>query len=176
MPTTTKMEPILVRYTGLFDFEALYGAIIDWCKNEGYIWEEETYKHKVPSPKGAELEWYWIAEKEVTDYVKFKINFFPHAWDITEVEVVKDGKRKKLTSGRIEIVILGEVAFDWQKKFKGSKFNQLLGKWYFMMKRRDVEAFYDNIMYRLWNLQTIIKKFFDMQTKWNEYRRYLGED
>ena len=32
------------------------------------------------------------------------------------------------------------------------------------------------IYYRMWNLQAIIKKYFDMQTKKYAYKGYLGED
>jgi len=168
---------IYIRYSGLFDFDTLYAAIIDWFKNYGYIWYEETYKHKVPSPKGAELEWYWYGEKEITDYVKYVIHLFPHAWEITELEVTKDGKKKILYNGRIEIVLQGEFITDWQKKWGKSKFSQFLGRAYEKMMRRDLESIYiDNLYYRIWNLHAVIKKFFDMQTKWHEYKRYLGED
>lgn len=172
-----KLDPIRVRYSGLFDFDALYAAIIDWCKNYGYLWEEETYKHKVPSPKGAEQEFKWVAEKEVNDYIKYKIVMEPHIWDLTEVEVEKEGKKRSLSNGRIEILIKGELIPDWQKKFSRGRFSKFLGKAYYGMRRREIESVYgDNLYYRLWNLQALIKKYFDMQTKWHEYKKYLGED
>lgn len=171
-----RLPVIRVRYTGLFDFEALYGAIIDWCKNYEYEWQEESYKHKVPNVKGAEQEWYWFANKDVTDYIHYHIDFYPRVWDMTEVEIAKDGKKKMLTSGRIEIVIIGSVELDWQKKFKG-KWGERFGKWYAKIMRRDIEGIYiDGLQYRLWNLQAVMKKFFDMQTKWHEYKGYLKEN
>ena len=45
-----------VRYNGLFDFDTLYASIIDWGKNYGYKVHEKVYKHKIPSPLGAEQE------------------------------------------------------------------------------------------------------------------------
>lgn len=170
--------PIYVRYTGLFDFDALYTAIVDWCKNEGYLWEEETYKHKVPSALGAEQEWKWHAEKEVTSYIKYEIKIEAHIWDRTEVEVTKDKKRKKLTNGRFQLILNGNVITDWQKKWEKNKFSRFLGKLYEEhIIRKEIENIYhDQLYYRLWNLQAIIKKFFDVQTKWHEYKKYLGED
>lgn len=169
-------EAITIRYTGLFDFDALYREIIEWCKNYEYVWHEETYKHK-PTPKGAEQEWYWYAEKEVTGYVKYIIHFYPRAWEITELEVKVSGKKKKLIKARMEISIQGELIFDWQNKFTKNKFARLLGKLYNKMVRRELDSVYgDNLYYRLWNLQSVIKKFFNMQTKWHEYEKYLKED
>jgi len=177
MAESIPVNPIIIRYNGLFDFDGLYAAIIDWCKSYGYIWEENTYKHKVPSAKGAEQEWKWIAEKEVSDYLKYTITFVPHIWDMKELEIEKDGKRKSLTNGRIEIHIQGAAQLDWQNKFSKGRFAKFLGSMYKRMNRREIENIYiDNLYYRLWNLQALIKKFFDMQTKWHEYKTYLGED
>ena len=150
----------------------------DWAKNYGYLWEEESYKHKVPSPKGAEQEWLWFAEKNVTDYIHYKLMILGHIWDMTEVEVEKEGKRKKLTNGRFEIIIIGTLTTDWQKKWGQNKFSRFLGRMYekYVMVK-EIETIYgDQLWYRMWNLQAVLKKFFDMQTKWHEYKRYLGEN
>ena len=173
---SNKYPPIRVRYNGLFDFDGLYAAMTDWAKNYGYLWEEESYKHKVPSPKGAEQEWLWFAEKNVTDYIHYKLMILGHIWDMTEVE--KEGKRKKLTNGRFEIIIIGTLTTDWQKKWGQNKFSRFLGRMYekYVMVK-EIETIYgDQLWYRMWNLQAVLKKFFDMQTKWHEYKRYLGEN
>lgn len=174
--TKITTPPVYIRYTGLFDFDALYSAIVDWFKNQGYIWEEETYKHKVPSPRGAEVEFKWMGEKDITDYIKYKIVMDVHLWDITEVEVKE--RKKKLTNARFQIVMKGTITTDWQKKWGKNKFTKFLGKLYEEhVVRKEIENIYfDNLYYRLWNLQAVIKKFFDMQTKWHEYKKYLGED
>lgn len=176
--TKIGLPPVYVRYTGLFDFDALYAAIISWCKDYEYDWHEEIYKHKVPSPRGAEWEFSWEAEKEVTGYIKYKIAMDVHMWDVTEVEVMKEGKKKNLTNARFQLVLKGSVITDWQKKWEKSKFTRFLGKLYEKhLMRREIEAVYvDALYYRMWDLHAVIKKYFDMQTKWNEYKKYLGED
>lgn len=170
------MPTIEVRYEGLFDFDALYAAIIDWSKNYGYAWHEKAYKHKVPSPLGAEQELNWQITKEVTDYIKHGVVMVAHLWDLTEVEVEVDGKKKKLSNGRIYIRIKGTLYYEWQGVFGGSKFAQTLGKWYAKLTKKELESVYaDTLYYRLWNLQALIKKYFDMQTTKYAYKGYLGE-
>ena len=170
------LKRAIIRYSGLFDFDALYATIIDWCKNHGYNWHEVTYKHKVPSPRGAEQEWRWRAEKEVNDYFKYELFFIPHAWDLTEIEITKDGKKKTLTNGRMEIIIEPTLVLDWQGRWKRNRFTEWLGTQYYQVIRREIEnVYHDELYYRMWGLQTAIKKFFNMQTKWNEWRKYLGE-
>ena len=170
--------PIYVRYVGLTDFDALYAAVIDWCKSYGYIWQETTYKHKIPSPKGAEQEWTWELQKEVTDYIQYKIKMEAHAWDLNEIIVEKGGKKKILSSGRFEVIINGTLVWDWQKRWGKSKFTQKLGQLYdtYIIKK-DLESLYgDQLYYRIWNLQALLKKFFDMQAKWHAYKTYLKEN
>ncbi len=165
-----------IRYQGLFDFDGLYAAMTDWAKNYGYKWHEMDYKHKVPSPKGAEQEWKWQMTQEVNDYVHFKILITSHAWDLNEMMVDIDGKKKPLTSGRIYIHMDGTVTFDWQKKFTGGPFAELLGKIYTRLHDRYRSMYWDTLHYRMYSLHAILKKYFDMQTATHPYKGYLKEN
>jgi len=175
-PDTLPAPRRTIRYQGLFDFDGLYAAMIDWAKNYGYMWHEIDYKHKVPSPKGAEQEWKWQMTKEVNEYVHFKILITSHGWDLTEVMVDVNGKKKPLTSGRIYIHMEGAVTFDWQKKFTGGPFPELLGKIYTRLHDRDRSNYWDTLHYRMYNLHAILKKYFDMQTTTHPYKGYLKEN
>ena len=169
--------PITLRYHGLFDFDGMYAAVIDWTKNYGYMWHERAYKHKVPSPKGAEQELDWDMTININEYVKYTITISIHAWEITEVEVDVAGKKKTLSNGRLYMVIDGLVECDWQKKFGTSKFGEWLGKQYFNLMMKDIALQYaDGLYYRMWNLHAILKSYFDMQSKKQTYKSYLGEN
>lgn len=171
------LPQITLRYEGPFDFDGMYAAIIDWAKNYGYLWLETVYKHKVPSPKGAELEFLWEMTKNVTEYISYKITFTVHTWDTTEVEITVDGKKKTLTNSRIHLLIEGKIETDWQKRFSGNKFAQKLGGWYEKLMGKNIEAIYwDQLYYRIWNLHALLKKYFDLQSKKYQYKGYLKEN
>jgi len=178
MGREAKTAPLYIRYIGLTDFDALYAAVIDWCKSYGYIWHETTYKHKIPSPKGAEQRWAWFIEKNVTDYIRHEFRIEARVWDLNEIIVEKGGKKKTLSSGKFQIIIQATLKADWQKRWGKSKISQKLGKFYDdIILKKDFESFYwDNMYYRVWHLHALIKKFFDMQTKWHAYEKYLKED
>ena len=175
--TMRVQDPIILRYQGLFDWSGLYKSMVDWLKKYRFYFHEQTYKHKVPSPKGAEQELRWFAEVDVNDYIRFKMTIEIHLWDMTEVEVVKDGKKKVLTNARMEIVLLGDLILDWMNKFEKSKFTRALRDFYNKyIIRREIESFYgDMLYYRMWNFHSYIKKYLDLQTQWHEYEGYLGE-
>ncbi|MEK6969133.1 MAG: hypothetical protein AABW48_01765 [Nanoarchaeota archaeon] len=170
------LPKITLKYDGLFDFEGLYAAITDWAKNYGFLWHESDYKHKVPSPNGAEQEMRWIIEKKVTDYIQYEITFDVHLWDMQELEIEQDGLKKPIVKARIYIIIKGKMIYDWQNKFGGSKFAEKLGDWYNQIMHKDIDSKIDPLYYRMWNLHAIIRKYFDMQAKKYAYKGYLGED
>tara|TARA_Y100000310_G_scaffold242934_1_gene247215 strand:- start:11053 stop:11580 length:528 start_codon:yes stop_codon:yes gene_type:complete len=175
MPKLKEQMPrITLRYNGLFDLDGLYAAVIDWSKNYGYMWHEVDYKHKVPG-KGAEQEMKWQITKNVNEYVAFEVNFIIHMWDLVEVEI--EGAQKNLSNARFYIHLDGIIKYDWQEIEKGGGKLKFLGKWYReKLLKRDLEAYMDMLYYRMWNLQAILKKYFDMQTKKYAYKGYLGEN
>ena len=174
IPVASKMT---VQYNGLFDLDGLYAAIIDWAKHYGYMWHEIDYKHKVPQPTGAEQEWRWMLTKNVTEYLQFEIEFKVHSWDLREVEVVVNGKKKALSNARISLVMSGRIITDWQKRFSGSRFREWLGKTYERLIDKDLSSiWHDQLYYRMINLQVLLKKYFDMQSKKHVYKGYLGEN
>lgn len=176
--STIPLNPITLRYNGLFDFDGMYAVIISWAKNYGYLWVEKTYKHKVPGPSGAELEFEWEMTKNVTEYIGYKILIAVHAWDTTEVEVDDNGKKKKLTNSRLQMVLEGKLEVDWQKRFeKKGRLTKTLSKWIEKVKTPEIEGVYaDQLYYRMWNLHALLKKFFDLQSKKHVYKGYLREN
>jgi hypothetical protein len=166
-----------IRYSGLFDMDGLYAAVVDWAKNYGYMWHEKTYKHKVPSPRGAEQEFEWNLTKDVTHYYRYSIKFKIHAYEMKEILVDVRGKKKALTNGRIYLKISGKLDWDWQKTYTGSPFRRKLGGWLSAALDKDISSIHwDTLTYRILNLHSVVKTYLDMQTKNYEYKTYLNEN
>lgn len=167
-----------IRYVGVFDFDGLYEGIVEWFKRYRYQFFDSSYKHKVPSPYGAEQELDWYGEKNETDFVKFRIDITVHIWEMTDVEVIQNNKKKVLTKGRMQIKLTGRVIFDWQDKFEKTWFTRMLRDiWVKWLWRREVISIGgDPLTYRMYDLHAYIKKYLDMQTSAHHYKGYLGED
>jgi len=176
-PKSWDLRTLTLRYNGLFDFDGLYAAIVDWAKNYGYRWHEKSYKHKVPSSRGAEQELEWELSKDVNEFVNYFIRIKVHTWDQREIHVDVGGKTKSLTNARIEVILMPKVSFDINKKFKdGGEVGKLLGPIYMKIMKLEFETTYgDQLHYRTLNLQALMKRYFDMQAKYHAYERYLGE-
>jgi hypothetical protein len=168
----------IVRYKGLFDFDEVYASMAEWFKRYRFWFHEELYKHKVPSPLGAEQEINWYGTVNVTDYIQYRIDVIFHMWDLTEVEVVRNGKKKTLTNARVEATISGTMIVDWQGNLDKNRFTRGLRTLYNKyIWRRKLESIYgDTLVYRVFDLHAYLKKLLDMQTTAHEYEGYLGEN
>ena len=174
--STVDVPKLTLRYEGLFDFDGLYAAITDWAKNYNYMWHEVDYKHKFPSPKGAEQEFKWELTKKISEFVDYKILVTVHVWDMSEVEIDVGGRKKSLSNARVSMVMEGSFTLDRQHIFKKGRFGELFGKWYDKLFHREAAEYYDQLFYRTQGLHAVVKKYFDMQTKKHIYKGYLGEN
>jgi hypothetical protein len=101
-PLLAKMPPPHIRFKGVWDMQDLYEFMISWLRERKYKFHEKVYKHKHPSPFGAERQYVWLAEKEETEIYKFQIEIFIHTYDAHDIQVkMKDGKIRTFTKGRI---------------------------------------------------------------------------
>ena len=176
IPTTFPIQELRIRWTGLFDYDGLYMLIAEWFKKRRYWFTEGSYKHKVPNALGAEQEIDFSGEKLINNYIKYTINLSLHLWEMTEVEVEKNGIKKKLTNGRMEIKIFGVMELDYEGVFKGTFWEKVRHFFYRYVMFPDITGYYgDQIYYRMVKLQSAIKQHLDMQAKGNEYANYMGD-
>ena len=163
LPTTR------IKIVGIFDLDKVMRGMQKWIVDQGYEFQENQFKHKVPSPAGAEWEVRWKSWRKVTGYTKFWINIFFHIWDMKEVEVIKDGKKQKLTKARMLIEFYGEVELDYDNKMEGSVLKEALREFYhkFVIKRQIDGGWEDELYYRIYKLHRWVKEWLDFETKAN---------
>jgi hypothetical protein len=164
--------PLLIRYKGVFDYDGMYKMMHAWLISKRFMFQEDKYKDKVSTPFGNEIEAKWTAEKKVTEFVMEKITIEFHLWDFSEVEVIKEGKKIKMAKARMEIKFFAHLTLDYSKKFsEGSEFSKKLGKFYVEhVIYWDWRMRYANALeYALYDLQTKVKKYLNMDTGSNAY-------
>ena len=161
----------IVKFSGIFDYEQLMKTLRSWIVNQGYEFHETSVKYKVPSPSGSEIEYAWWGWRKVNSYVKYHIDIFFHFWHFHDVEVVRDGKKQKLQSARLQMEISGRVELDWTSRFGGSKMMQALADFYDnYIIRRDIDTIYgDQLYYRLYKFQRVAKEFLEFESKESAY-------
>src|SRR3989338_10991869 len=104
----------VIRFHGVVDFAGLLQTIRDWLVDHEYLFTEKAFKMKT-YPEGLKKELEWEATKEINEYYKYTIKMFMVAFNIMDVEVVRE--KKKLTSCRIILELNGEVELGPNQRF-----------------------------------------------------------
>jgi len=157
-------EAPVIKFSGIFDFDSLYGNIISWLKNREYKFSETKYNYK-PAGLGKELEIAWEAEKKITHFYKWKYTLDFHIWDYQDIEVIQDGKKNALVKARLELKLMGTVEMDYSKRFNTPFLRKLLN-WYFstIWLRYFMFSVWDPYYSEMYDLHTEIKKQIGMMT------------
>ncbi len=175
MPKTIDFRKVryvpIIKFIGIFNLPGMMRTMRNWIVNQGYEFHEKGLKHKVPTPAGAEQEFGWWGWRKVNDYVKYHIDIYIHIWELHDVEVVREGKKQKLQNARVQIEITGRCELDWSNRFGGSRFLLALADFYDnYIVRRNIDLVYtDQLYYRLYKLQKVVKEFLEFETKTNAY-------
>lgn len=161
-----------IKFGGIFDYDGLMKVMRAWIVDQGYEFHETSLKYKVPSPAGAESEHVWWGWRKVNSYVKYHVDIFFHFWHLHDVEVVRDGKKQKLQSAKIQIEISGRCELDWSNRFAGSKLMQALADFYdnYIIKRKIDTIHGDQLYYRLYKLQKVAKEYLEFESKESAYQ------
>jgi len=149
------MPTMHIKNKGIFNLSDMIQGIKGFF--EGDSFKVHFPKHKV---KKDEHELKMYGERNMSDYVKFKIIIWIRIFDWKEVELIKDGKKIKADSGRIAIDIDGELTLDYQGRFGGSKAMQTLQDFYHRyIIRQDIGDYWeDEIVIRMVNLGKLIRE------------------
>lgn len=165
MPDKLGTPTLTVKYSGVYDFDELYKRLQEWVRDDGYHFEERDYRTKRPSPAGGEHDIQWDGWKNITPYARYWFFITWKIWDMKEVEVIKDGRKKKLSKGRVRIMFRAELEVNWQGRKSAllDFYNRYIGK------KRIEKAWWDELYCKMHKLQTQTKELLDMQTQTNSH-------
>lgn len=122
----------MIKFKGTFDLDGVFAFVTNWMfHNEFSNYNEPVYKHKLP-----EIQRKFTGYQKRTAYIKETVTFDCHFWSVKPVEVVKDGKKKKMYTGRGEMQMSFVIETDWE------------GKWDTTPARVKMRNFYDKYIIR----------------------------
>jgi len=160
----------LVKYKGNYDWGALYQLAINWLLGRRYRVEEKRYKDKMTDAAGSEVEVQLRGKRKETPFIRKLMEVDFHLWGHKEVKGILNGKETMYTGGRISIHITAKVEIDWQNIFVGSKWKEVMGDFYFWVRKKEFElTVIDDHEYEALRLELEIKKFLKMETDTHAY-------
>jgi hypothetical protein len=131
-----------IRFRGVVDFPVLYKMIFEWFDENAYVPFEELYKHKPPTEFDVQIK----GIKKVTGYVRYLVKVKFTSANFKEVEVMKDGKKKKMFSGNMRIDFSADVETDYETDLDGKT-----KMWETSLFLYRLKQFFENHIYK-WRL------------------------
>ncbi len=166
-----------IRYKGVWDMQDLYEAMVDWFRKRKFRFREHIYKHKHPSPYGAERQYTWEAIREENDYIQTVYHIYLHNYDIRDVEVVMaDGSKKVFTKGRIWFEIKVSFVTDYDEAWDDKSFYRHLKSFYnkYVIKKNFTQGWGPKNRYEMYNFAAMIKERLKMESDEYEHKYFTG--
>ncbi|MFH1398525.1 MAG: hypothetical protein ABIG95_00245 [Candidatus Woesearchaeota archaeon] len=106
-----------ISYEGLFDAHELF-MLIDSFFQEKHWDKREIQSMEKVEPDGKYIELELQPYKKITDYVRYVVRIFIRMYNVTEVEIEKDGHKIKQNKGKIQIVFDGFMETDYEGRWE----------------------------------------------------------
>ncbi len=168
----------VLHYRGIFDLRGLYKFMADWLQKKGFEFHEKVYKHKQ-----AELEFTWEARRKVDAYVQHVITIVMHLYGdapgdstVEEVEVIKNGVKKKMMKARMTLTFSGKVVTDYPDDFGSTRWNKspflktLQNVFEKSVIKQDLDFKHEDVLYyHILHLYEAVKKHLEMEGSGSVY-------
>jgi hypothetical protein len=106
-----------VRHVGIFDFKETYRILFEWFIDQGYDFNEKSYKEVIGAGGAKEIELEWINVRKVSDYFKYEMQVKWKIIGMTSVEVEIDGVKQKMNKGDLTIEFKITLIKDWDERW-----------------------------------------------------------
>lgn len=158
-----------IRFKGVFDFQEVYGAIYQWLETRGFEVHESKHKN-VEKQTGFERDIAWVAWRRVTEYYSWWVQIDLHTWDTSEVDVIKEGVKKRMWKGRFYFLLRSHFEMDYSDRFADTAIKKGIVQFFttHIFQRKISSLWEDKLRFKLYELANVVKECLDMQIKGNE--------
>ncbi|HLG23677.1 MAG TPA: hypothetical protein VI564_01975 [Candidatus Nanoarchaeia archaeon] len=155
-----------LEYSGPFSANDLFKSIENFLMERGFDKKQEKDFEQNTS-NGKFIEWQINPWKRITDYVRYMVKVRVLGYEIVKTDLVVDGKKKKVDTGRVIIVIDGFIEYDYESRWEDNPFLFLMRTAYdYFINKVYTENFEQKLSHDINHLYDHIEKFFNM------YRHY----
>ena len=136
MSVTEKVTPglgLVVKKTGIFNFEEIYQEVAAWLTDFKYDFVEKEHTHK-DQRKGNEIKIVFQAIRDIDEFARFSLT--------CTINVKQATRKDKMFSGLITIVISSQVILDYKDEYAAKPFGNFLLKLYRKIRKAKIEGQY----------------------------------
>ena len=113
------VDHLRLEYKGVFSIKDLFSFFTKWFQESPYE-KGGDYVSEMNSSKGKFIEYNYVPWKKQTDYVRHFMRLRLMIFDAKKVDIMVDGKKRKLDHAKIQIYIDGYVEYDYENRWSGT--------------------------------------------------------
>lgn len=167
--TTLPITERPIHYRGIVNLTGFFLVMKNWLEDNQFEFHEHIVKSKLASD-GLRREYTWYAWRNVNEYIKFEITIFMDIRNIEEVEVIRKGKKEKLSQCRIRLEPSGQVVLDPHKRFEGRFLEKLRAFMHeYLIKKEILYIWGDQLDYQLMKMEKVVKEYLEFEAKTMAY-------
>lgn len=160
------VDHMKLEYQGVFSVREMFRMFTRWYRESPYE-KGADYASEQHTSHGKCIEYFYYPWKKQTDVVRHFMKIRLLMYDIKKVDIMVDGKKKKLDHGRVIIYLDGFVEYDYESRWYIKPFHQFLRTLYIKFMYKNYSKFMEKIMIDdTHQLYDMFERFFNM------YRSY----
>ena len=157
-----------LNYKGIFDIDTIYRMLREFFESRGFEYHEYNYKSKEPAV--GELELYWQAWRNDSEFLRVWFNVYVHFENMEPVEVIKDGVKKRMVRGRLRMRFYPFFELDYEERFEKSKFLETIRDFYIdNIVKKKIQVYGDKEEYEFFKFIEKFKKELGMGLKGDQF-------
>tara|TARA_Y100000310_G_scaffold73553_1_gene69644 strand:+ start:224 stop:769 length:546 start_codon:yes stop_codon:yes gene_type:complete len=152
-----------IDYLGPVDCSGLFRLITNFVMERGFDMKtEKDFEHHTPS--GIQLEWQGAPWKIMAgaEYARHMIKIRILGTDLKKVAILKEGKKVKLDSGRLQIIIDGFLETDIDTRWEQNPLMLF------------IRSIYDNFVYKIYTERFEQRLVHDINQLSNSIKQFLN--
>ena len=151
-----------LEYSGPLDVKDLLNNIENFIWGMGYDKKQEK-DTEISTQNGKHIEWQYAPWKKITDYIRYIVKVRVIGYDIVKTDVAHEGKKKKIDTGRIVIVIDGFMEYDYDNYWDDHPVLHFIRTIYdYFIFKAYTENFEQRLVHDVNSLHDHLEKFFNM--------------
>ena len=151
-----------IDYSGPFDASDLFRMIENFVFERGFD-KKQDKDFEQNTSNGKFIEWQISPWKKITDYIRYIIKIRMLGYDIVHTNAVVNGKKTKVDSGRVIIVIDGFMEYDYDNYWDNKPILFFLRTIYdYFVFKAYTERFEQRLVHDINHLNHNIEKFFNV--------------
>ncbi|TAL56429.1 MAG: hypothetical protein EPN86_02610 [Nanoarchaeota archaeon] len=156
------VDHLRLSYEGLFNVTELYQSIDTFFREKGYD-KHEKRNIEMNRPEGKYIEVELMPWKKITDYARHIIRIEMKMFNVKEVDVERNGRKVRMNSGRINIILDGYLQTDWENKWETKPMYFFIRTMFDKMLYKSYTNLYEGLLVENVNqLHVMIKSFLNL--------------